>query len=284
MAKNSEENDMRFVRYGEAGQERPGVLDDQGELRDLSGEMPDLAGASLSVLGDVVPGVLPLVAGRPRLGPPVGNVGKFICIGLNYYAHAEEMGMEIPQEPVMFIKANSCINGPDGPIVMPRGSVKTDWEIELGIVIGKDAKYVSEETALEHVAGYMIVNEVSEREWQLEHGGQWTKGKSCDTFGPLGPWLVTPDEVGDVQDLTLELKVNGEVMQQGNTSGMIFPVARIISYLSNIMTLNAGDIISTGTPPGVGVGRKPQRFLKAGDVVDLEIEKLGHQRQEVRAG
>ncbi len=275
---------MRFVRYGDVGREKPGVIDRHGELRDLSGEIKDLSGDALAVIQDVVPEVLPLVAGFPRLGPPVGNVGKFICIGLNYYAHAEEMGMDIPEEPVVFLKANSCITGPDGPIVMPRGSVKTDWEIELGIVIGKAAKYVSEADALGHVAGYLVVNEVSEREWQLEHGGQWTKGKSCDTFGPLGPWLVTPDEVGDVQNLALELKVNGTVMQRGNTSGMIFSVAQIISYLSNIMTLHAGDIISTGKPPGVGVGMKPQQFLKKGDVVELEIEKLGRQRQVVEGG
>ncbi len=275
---------MRFVRYGEAGQEKPGVLDANGELRDLSGEVDDLSGKTLAMLQDIVPDVLPLVAGNPRLGPPVGNVGKFICIGLNYYAHAEEMNMDIPAEPVVFLKANSCITGPEGPIVMPRGSVKTDWEIELGIVIGKDAKYVTEAKALDHVAGYMVVNEVSERQWQLEHGGQWTKGKSCDTFGPLGPWLVTPDEVGDVQNLALELKVNGKVMQRGNTSGMIFSVAQVISYLSNLMTLHAGDIISTGTPPGVGVGMKPQKFLKKGDVVELEIEKLGRQRQVVEGG
>ncbi|PHQ98781.1 MAG: 2-hydroxyhepta-2,4-diene-1,7-dioate isomerase [Marinosulfonomonas sp.] len=274
---------MKFVRYGDSGAEKPGVLDDAGNLRDLSGVIDDLSGAALGRLGDVVAETLPLVAGNVRFGPPVSNVGKLVCIGLNYYGHAAEMGMDIPTEPVVFLKATSAISGPNDPIAMPRGSEKTDWEAELGIVIGTAAKYVNQTDALSHVAGYLVVNEVSERALQLEHGGQWTKGKSCDTFAPLGPWLVTPDEVGDVQNLAVTLSVNGAVMQAGNTSDMIFPVAKVISYLSQIMTLHPGDIISTGTPAGVGVGMKPQRFLRAGDVVELAIEKLGGQRQVVHA-
>lgn len=275
---------MRFVRFGDVGAEKPGVYDESGDLRDLSGVMADLTGASLAGLGAVTPDDLPRVAGNPRLGPPVAGVGKMVCIGLNYYDHAAEMAMEIPTEPVVFIKATSAITGPNDPVIMPRGSTKTDWECELGVVIGKAAKYVDEADALGHVAGYLLVNEVSEREWQLERGGTWDKGKSCDTFAPLGPWLVTPNEVGDVQNLALSLQVNGAQMQAGNTSDMIFPVAMIISYLSQIMTLHPGDIISTGTPAGVGVGMKPQRFLKAGDVVELSIETLGTQRQIIQAG
>ncbi|WP_456386488.1 fumarylacetoacetate hydrolase family protein [Profundibacter sp.] len=274
---------MRFVRFGDVGAEKPGVYDESGDLRDLSGVMADLTGASLAGLGAVKPDDLPRVNGNPRLGPPVAGVGKMVCIGLNYYDHATEVNMEIPKEPVVFIKATSAITGPNDPVIMPRGSTKTDWECELGIVIGKAAKYVDEADALSHVAGYLAVNEVSEREWQLERGGTWDKGKSCDTFAPLGPWLVTPNEVGDVQNLALSLSVNGSLMQAGNTSDMIFPVARIISYLSQIMTLHPGDIISTGTPAGVGVGMKPQRFLKAGDVVELSIEKLGKQHQIIQA-
>lgn len=274
---------MRFVRFGDVGAEKPGVYDANGDLRDLSGVMPDLTGAVLADLGAVNVDDLPHVSGTPRFGPPVTGVGKMVCIGLNYYGHAAEVGMDVPTEPVVFMKATSAINGPNDPIVLPRGSKKTDWEAELGIVIGRNAKYVDEADALSHVAGYLVVNEVSERALQLEHGGQWTKGKSCDTFAPLGPWLVTPDEVGDVQNLALTLSVNGDVMQASNTSDMIFPVAKVISYLSQIMTLHPGDIISTGTPAGVGVGMKPQRFLRAGDVVELAIEKLGGQRQVVRA-
>ena len=277
------ENDMRFVRFGDAGAEKPGVLDANGDLRDLSGVMADINGATLADLGNVAVNDLPKVDGNPRLGPPVNGVGKIVCIGLNYYDHAREMGMDIPAEPVVFIKATSAITGPNDPIIMPRGSVKTDWEVELGIVIGKPAKYVSEADALEYVAGYLAVNEVSERELQLERGGTWDKGKSCDTFAPLGPWLVTPDEVGDVQNLALGVSVNGQVMQAGNTADMIFPVAKVISYLSEFMTLHPGDIISTGTPAGVGVGMKPQTFLKAGDQVELSIEKLGVQGQFVVA-
>ena len=274
---------MRFVRFGEVGAETPGVFDTAGNLRDLSGVMADISAGTMADLGAVNPDNLPRVEGNPRLGPPVAGVGKMVCIGLNYYGHASEMKMDIPSEPVVFIKATSSITGPDGPVIMPRGSTKTDWEAELGIVIGKAAKYVDEADALGHVAGYLVVNEVSERELQLERGGTWDKGKSCDTFAPLGPWLVTPDEVGDVQNLDVSLSVNGDQMQAGNTSDMIFSVAHIISYLSQIMTLNAGDIISTGTPAGVGVGMKPQRFLKAGDVVEVSIEKLGQQKQIVKA-
>lgn len=275
---------MRFVRFGDVGAEKPGVYDAEGALRDMSGVMADLTGATMAGLGAVNPDDLPRVNGNPRLGPPVARVGKMVCIGLNYYDHATEVNMEIPKEPVVFIKATSAITGPNDPVIMPRGSTKTDWECELGIVIGTAAKYVDEADALSHVAGYLVVNEVSEREWQLERGGTWDKGKSCDTFAPLGPWLVTPDEVGDVQNLALSLSVNGDQMQAGNTSDMIFSVARIISYLSQIMTLHPGDIISTGTPAGVGVGMKPQRFLRAGDVVELNIENLGRQRQIIQSG
>ena len=274
---------MRFVRFGDAGAEKPGVYDANGDLRDLSGLMPDLTGGYLAGLAAIKVDDLPRVKGSPRFGPPVAGVGKMVCIGLNYYGHAAEVGMEIPTEPVVFIKATSAISGPNDPVVLPRGSQKTDWEVELGIVIGTAAKYVDEADALSHVAGYLVVNEVSERALQLEHGGQWTKGKSCDTFAPLGPWLVTPDEVGDVQNLALNLSVNGDQMQAGNTSDMIFSVAKVISYLSQIMTLHPGDVISTGTPAGVGVGMKPQRFLKAGDTVDLGIENLGVQRQIIEA-
>lgn len=274
---------MRFVRFGEVGAEKPGVYDAQGNLRDLSGVMADLTGATMADLAAVVPDDLPQVNGNPRLGPPVAGVGKMVCIGLNYYEHATEVGMDIPKEPVVFIKATSSITGPNDPVIMPRGSTKTDWECELGVVIGKAAKYVDEADALDHVAGYLLVNEVSEREWQLERGGTWDKGKCCDTFAPLGPWLVTPDEVGDVQNLALSLQVNGDQMQAGNTSDMIFPVAKIISYLSQIMTLHPGDIISTGTPAGVGAGMKPQRFLRVGDTVELSIENLGQQRQVIES-
>lgn len=274
---------MRFVRFGDVGAEKPGVYDAAGDLRDLSGVISDLTGATLAELKAVTPDDLPRVSGNPRLGPPITNVGKIVCIGLNYYGHSTEMDMKIPTEPVVFIKPTSTITGPNDPVIMPRGSTKTDWEIELGVVIGKAAKYVDEADALDHVAGYMVINEVSERELQIERGGTWDKGKSCDTFAPLGPWLVTPDEVGDVQKLALNLQVNGEQMQAGNTSDMIFSVAHIISYLSQIMTLHPGDIISTGTPAGVGVGMTPQRFLKAADVMELSIENLGQQRQIVEA-
>ena len=273
---------MRFVRYGEMGAEKPGVLDKQGRIRDLSAVIPDLAGAVIADLPRVDPETLPLVPGTPRLGAPVGQVGKFIGIGLNYADHAAEAGMEPPAMPIVFMKATSSICGPNDPVYLPRGSQKGDWEVELGVVIGKRAKYVTEAEALNHVAGYCVVNDVSERAFQMERVGQWTKGKSADTFGPIGPWLVTPDEAGDPQALDLTLDLNGQRVQTGNTSTMIFTVAQIIAHLSEMMTLHPGDVIATGTPPGVGMGMKPQRFLRAGDVMDLSIAGLGAQRQEVR--
>jgi 2-keto-4-pentenoate hydratase/2-oxohepta-3-ene-1,7-dioic acid hydratase in catechol pathway len=232
-------------------------------------------------LPDVEPESLPLAQGDLRLGAPVGQVGKYLCIGLNYSDHAAEAGMDIPKEPILFMKATGAIVGPDDPVILPRGSEKGDWEVELAVVIGRTAKYVSKDDALSHVAGYTIANDVSERSLQIERGGQWTKGKSCDSFGPLGPWLVTPDEVGDVQNLALTLDVNGTRVQTGNTASMVFGVAEIISYLSEMMTLHPGDVIATGTPPGVGMGFKPPRYLQAGDVMELSIEGLGKQRQRV---
>ncbi|MEE4345310.1 MAG: fumarylacetoacetate hydrolase family protein [Paracoccaceae bacterium] len=273
---------MRFVRYGEMGAEKPGVLDAQGRIRDLSGVIPDLAGDVIADLPRVDPESLPLVPGNPRLGPPVGQVGKFIGIGLNYADHAAEAGMEPPAMPIVFMKATSSICGPHDPVYLPRGAAKGDWEVELGVIIGKRAKYVSEADALSHVAGYCVVNDVSERAFQMELVGQWTKGKSADTFGPIGPWLVTPDEAGDPQGLDLTLDLNGARVQTGNTATMIFTVAQIIAHLSGLMTLHPGDVIATGTPPGVGMGMKPQRFLRAGDVMELSIAGLGQQRQEVR--
>ncbi len=273
---------MRFVRYGEAGAERPGVLDSAGGLRDLTGVVSDIAGDALAALLDIDPEDLPKVPGAPRLGPPVGQVGKLIGIGLNYYDHAAEVGLPPPDEPIVFMKATSSITGPNDPVYLPRGSQKSDWEVELGIVIGRRTKYVSEADALSYVAGYTIVNDVSEREFQAERGGQWTKGKSCDSFGPIGPWLVTPDEVGDVQALDMVLDLNGQPAQRGSTASMIFGVAHVIAYLSQMMTLHPGDIIATGTPPGVGMGMKPPRYLREGDVMALAISGLGTQRQEVR--
>jgi 2-keto-4-pentenoate hydratase/2-oxohepta-3-ene-1,7-dioic acid hydratase in catechol pathway len=272
---------MKFIRFGERGAEKPGVLDGEGRLRDLSGVVPDLAGAVLGDLPQVDPETLPLVEGEPRIGVPVGQIGKLVAIGLNFSDHAAELDTEPPEMPIVFMKANSCINGPFDPVILPRVSQKADWEVELGVVIGKTAKYVSEAEAMDHVAGFTIVNDVSEREFQMEWGGQWTKGKSCDTFGPIGPWLVTPDEVGDVNALDMALDVNGERMQTGNTSYMIFKVPHIIAHLSQIMTLHPGDVIATGTPPGVGMGHKPQKFLKEGDVMSASIEKLGAQRQRI---
>lgn len=272
---------MRFVRYGEPGQERPGMLDAEGRLRDLSGVVPDLAGAVLGKLPDIDPNGLPLVEGTPRLGPPVGQVGKFICIGLNYSDHAAELGATPPDHPVVFMKATSAICGPNDTILMPRGSEKTDWEVELAIVIGKPAKYVSEADAMDHVAGFCIANDVSERSFQMDLSGQWTKGKSCDTFGPIGPWLVTPDEMGDLNDLDLSLEVNGERMQTGSSSYMIFSIPLIVSHLSHVMSLQPGDVIATGTPPGVGMGMNPPRFLSEGDEVVAKISGLGEQRLTV---
>ncbi len=278
---------MKFLRYGPAGAERPGVEDAQGRLRDLSGVVPDLSGAVLGRLATLAqttrPEDLPVVEAPQRLGPCVGGVGKFIGIGLNYSDHAAETGAQPPEEPIVFMKATSSISGPNDPIILPRGSQKTDWEVELGVVIGRAAKYVTPQDALDHVAGYCVVNDVSERAFQTERGGQWTKGKSCDSFGPLGPWLVPPAMVGDPQALTLTLSVNGALRQQGSTARMIFPVAALISYLSQMMTLWPGDVIATGTPPGVGLGMRPQQFLRPGDVVELSIDGLGTQRQEVIA-
>ncbi|MRX11522.1 2-hydroxyhepta-2,4-diene-1,7-dioate isomerase [Pseudoduganella sp. FT25W] len=279
---------MRLVRYGRPGKEKPGLIDDEGKLRDLSGVIDDvdaaqLAPKALRKLEKVAHASLPLVRGNPRFGVPVARVGKFVCIGLNYSDHAAEAGMPIPKEPIIFLKANTALSGPDDPIMMPQGSKKMDWEVELGIVIGTRAQYVSEADALKYVAGYTVVHDVSEREYQLERGGTWDKGKGFDTFGPVGPWLVTPEDLYDVQDLDLYLEVNGKRMQTGNTSTMIFSVAQIVSYVSKCMTLEPGDVIATGTPPGVGMGRKPQRFLKKGDVVRLGIAGLGEQQQEVIA-
>lgn len=272
---------MKFLRFGEIGQEKPGVLDANGNLRSLEGVIDDLAGDVLGALPDVTPEDLPLVEGAPRIGAPVDRVGKLLCIGLNYSDHAAEVGLPIPDEPIVFMKATSAIAGPNDPIIIPRKARKVDYEAELGVVIGKTAKYVSEENALDHVAGYCAVNDVSEREWQLERGGQWIKGKSCDGFGPIGPWLVTPDEIDDPQNVALRLAVNGETRQDGSTQTMIFSVAQVIAYLSQMMSLHPGDIIATGTPPGVGMGYTPPRYLNAGDVVDLEVAGLGRQRQRV---
>tara|TARA_R110000737_G_scaffold283565_1_gene290166 strand:- start:22 stop:888 length:867 start_codon:yes stop_codon:yes gene_type:complete len=277
----NEETTMKYLRYGEIGAEKPGVLDAEGRLRDLSGVVDDLSGATLGALPQVDPETLPLVEGAPRLGVPVAGIGKIVCIGLNYSDHAAEAGMAEPEEPIVFMKATSALSGPNDPVRLPRGALKGDWEVELGVVIGKTAKYVSEADALNYVAGYTIVNDVSERAFQIERGGQWTKGKSSDTFGPIGPWLVTPDEIGDPQTLALSLDLNGERAQRGSTSSMIFTVAQIISYLSQMMSLQPGDVIATGTPPGVGMGMKPQRYLKAGDVMELRIDGLGVQRQRV---
>ena len=278
---------MKLVRYGETGAEKPGLIDADGTLRDLSAHVTDIAGDTLSDAGlDAIRALdtttLPTVDGNPRMGPCVGNIGKFMCIGLNYSDHAAETGADIPKHPILFFKANSAIVGPNDPVVKPRGSTHTDWEVELGVVIGTTAKYVSEEDALNHVAGYCIINDVSERFFQTQLTGQWTKGKSCDTFGPTGPWLVTRDEVSDPQSLDMTLDVNGKRMQTGNTNTMIFTVAQIISHLSQLMTLHPGDVISTGTPPGVGMGIKPEPvYLNKGDRMDLWIDGLGQQSQIV---
>jgi len=279
---------MKLLRHGTAGAERPGILAADGSVRDLGGLVPDIGGAVLSDTGIAMlrgldPMALPQVAARTRLGACVAGTGKFICIGLNYADHAAESGLTVPPEPVIFMKATSAIVGPDDDVMIPRGSQKTDWEVELAVIIGTKAKHVSEAEALGHVAGYAISNDVSERAFQSERSGQWTKGKSCDTFGPLGPWLVTRDEVPDPQNLAMWLTVNGQRMQNGSTRTMVYGVAHVVSYLSQFMTLHPGDVISTGTPPGVGMGMKPPRYLKDGDVVELEIAGLGHQRQTFRA-
>jgi 2-keto-4-pentenoate hydratase/2-oxohepta-3-ene-1,7-dioic acid hydratase in catechol pathway len=270
------------------GREKPGLIDAQGQLRDLSAHCAtigweELSPAGLKRLAALDPRKLPAIRGKPRLGVPFTGISKFIGIGLNYRDHAIEAGMPIPSEPIVFMKATSCINGPCDPILLPPGSVKTDWEVELGIVIGREARRVTAAKALDHVAGYCVINDVSEREYQLERGSQWDKGKGCDSFGPIGPWLVTKDEVPDPQNLRLWLELNGERVQDGSTATMIFGVREIVSYLSRFMTLHPGDVIATGTPPGVGLGMKPQRFLGAGDTVRLGVEGLGEQRQTVRA-
>ncbi|WP_170720298.1 fumarylacetoacetate hydrolase family protein [Ruegeria profundi] len=279
---------MKLLRYGPVGQEKPGLMDENGVIRDLSGVIDDIAGDALSDAGlDALRALdvdaLPEVEGTPRIGACVGHVGKFICIGLNYADHAAESGMALPEEPVIFFKATSAIMGPDDTVEIPRNSVKTDWEVELGVVIGKHTKYVSVEDALDHVAGYCVVNDLSERDFQLHRSGQWVKGKSADTFGPIGPWLVTRDEVSDPQNLPMYLEVNGHRYQDGSTKTMHFDVATVISHLSQFMSLQPGDVISTGTPPGVGMGQDPQTYLKPGDRMELGIEGLGVQRQTVEA-
>lgn len=276
---------MKLLRYGEKGQEKPGLLDAQGHIRDLSGHIHDVAGlaldpARLATLSNIDPSSLSLVSGSPRLGACVGQVGKFICIGLNYADHAAESGMAVPTEPVLFNKWTSAICGPNDDVEIPRHSTKTDWEVELGVVIGKGGRYIDESNAMEHVAGYCVINDVSEREWQLERGGTWDKGKGFDTFGPLGPWLVTRDEIPDPHQLNLWLEVDGQRYQNGNTRTMVFQIPALIAYLSRCMSLQPGDVISTGTPPGVGLGIKPEPvFLRAGQVMRLGIEGLGEQCQ-----
>ena len=278
---------MKLARYGEPGHEKPALIDADGALRDLSGTVDDVAGDALSPeslarLAALDPASLPLVDGSPRIGPCVGGIGKFICIGLNYSDHAAETGAKVPDEPIVFMKATSAVCGPNDDVLIPRDSTKLDWEVELGIVIGKSAKYVDEADALDHVAGFCVVNDVSERAFQIERSGQWTKGKSCDTFGPIGPWLVTPDEVGDPQALGMWLDVDGTRRQDGSTKTMIFGAAHLVSYLSALFTLHPGDVIATGTPPGVGMGIKPEPvYLHAGQTMALGIEGLGEQRQRV---
>ena len=279
---------MKLVRFGNPGKEKPGLIDAHGVLRDLSAVVPDIGAAQLSQaalkkLAKINTDILPAVRGKQRMGCPVAGIGKFIAIGLNYSDHAAEAGMALPKEPIVFMKATSCIQGPNDDVMLPKGSVKSDWEVELGIVMGTKAQYVSQKDALSFVAGYTLVNDLSEREYQLERGPQWDKGKGCDTFGPLGPWLVTTDEITNPHKLAMWLDVNGQRMQTGNTKTMVFGAAKIVSYLSQFMTLLPGDVITTGTPPGVGMGFKPPRFLKKGDVMTLSIEGLGEQRQTVRA-
>ncbi|GAB2557836.1 fumarylacetoacetate hydrolase family protein [Rhodanobacter koreensis] len=279
---------MKLVRHGQSGAEKPGLIDRDGVLRDLSDIVADIAQQVLSreqlrQLGAIDTAALPVVPGRPRLGAPVGGVGKMICVGMNYADHCAETGAPLPEQPVLFMKSTTAIGGAFDDVVIPRGSIKTDWEVELGVVIGEVSRDVPVEQALAHVAGYMVINDLSERAFQLEHGGQWVKGKSCDTFGPLGPWLVTADEVGDPQNLGLWLEVNGHRYQTSNTRNMVFGVAQLVSYISRYMTLMPGDVISTGTPAGVGLGLHPPTYLRPGDVIELGIDKLGSQRQQVRA-
>jgi len=284
---------MKLVRYGQPGKEKPGLIDANGNLRDLSKVIHDvtpdqLSDKALAKLAKLNTDKLPLVKGKPRMGCPISHISKFVAIGLNYADHAAESGMPIPKEPIVFLKANSCIQGPDDDVMLPKGSVKTDWEVELGIVIGTKARYVSQKNALDYVAGYCVVNDVSEREYQLERGGSWDKGKGCDTFGPIGPWMVTKDEVPNPQKLHMWLELNGKRMQDGSTKTMIFGVTKLVSYVSQFMTLNPGDVITTGTPPGVGAGIKVNGksapvFLKRGDKVSLGIEGLGEQHQKIVA-
>jgi len=284
---------MKLVRYGQPGKEKPGLIDAYGKLRDLSKVIDDvtpdqLGDKALAKLAKLNTDKLPLVKGKPRMGCPISHISKFVAIGLNYADHAAESGMPIPKEPIVFLKANSCIQGPDDDVMLPKGSVKTDWEVELGIVIGTKARYVSQKNALDYVAGYCVVNDVSEREYQLERGGSWDKGKGCDTFGPIGPWMVTKDEVPNPQKLHMWLELNGKRMQDGSTKTMIFGVTKLVSYVSQFMTLNPGDVITTGTPPGVGAGIKVNGksapvFLKRGDKVSLGIEGLGEQHQKIVA-
>lgn len=277
---------MKLVRYGKPGKEKPGLIDAEGKLRDLSGVIADigpdqLSPKSLARLAKIKPEKLPAVRGKPRFGVPLTGSTKFVAIGLNYSDHAAETGSPVPKEPIIFHKTLSSMSGPNDDVMLPKGSVKTDWEVELGIVIGTRARYVTKRAALDHVAGYVLVNDVSEREFQLERGGTWTKGKGCDTFGPVGPWILTADEIANPQKLDMWLDVNGKPMQRGSTKTMIFDCATLVSYVSQFMTLNPGDVITTGTPPGVGMGMKPQQFLKAGDVMTLGIAGLGEQRQQV---
>ncbi|HMM55904.1 MAG TPA: fumarylacetoacetate hydrolase family protein [Candidatus Desulfobacillus sp.] len=280
---------MKLVRYGSSGREKPGLIDGEGRLRDLSVAIEDIGPATLSPQGlnslrSIAPESLPRVKGRPRLGPPVAGISKIVGVGLNYRDHAKEAGLAVPQEPILFMKATTCLGGPDDPILLPPGSAKTDWEVELALVIGTTARRVPVARALEHVAGYCVANDVSEREWQLERGSQWDKGKGCDSFGPLGPWLVTADEVADPQALRLWLELNGERMQDGSTADMVFGCAELVSVTSAYMTLLPGDVILSGTPAGVGLGRRPQRFLRPGDRLRLGIDGLGVQEQQVTAG
>ena len=276
---------MKLLRFGNSGQEKPGITDNDGNIRDLSGVIDDINGSTISPNGlnkinQIDISSLPIVNDNPRIGPCVGSVGKFLCIGLNYSDHAAETGAEAPPEPILFQKATSAIIGPNDDVEIPKNSNATDWEVELGIIIGKKAKYIAEGTSQDYIAGYCVVNDVSERDFQAKRAGQWTKGKSCDTFGPIGPYLVTKDEVSDPQDLSMTLDVNGKRMQDGSTKTMIFSVNHIVHYLSHFMSLNPGDVIATGTPPGVGLGMKPPVFLKSGDTMKLSIEGLGEQNQK----
>ena len=279
---------MKLCRYGERGAEKPGLIDGDGALRDLSGVIDDigasvLARDGLRRLKAIDPSTLPRVDGTPRFGAPVAHIGKMLCVGMNYADHAAETNAPVPEQPVLFMKATTAIGGANDAVVIPRGSVKTDWEVELGVIIGEVTRYVDVNQALDHVAGYAVINDLSEREFQLEHGGQWVKGKSCDTFGPIGPWLVTKDEIPDPQKLNLWLEVNGHRYQNGNTRTMVFGVAQLVSYISRYMTLMPGDVIGTGTPAGVGLGLHPPTYLKPGDVIELGIDGLGRQRQDVLA-